>query len=168
MRPLDWADHIPNGAALGALYGTLPPLRRVTVRSLHLDHFGPSLTLRLDLPEFPRNHPAEWDEAGLDSFQCHLQFLAVARLALEGWIPGARADIELEGHGRGTMHVRIESEGFRLSFEAADSILVGHMSAFSGGPDGSDSGPHRFIGKLDSRKFGEIPEVYEKTFYGHI
>ncbi|MFG2757000.1 Imm50 family immunity protein [Streptomyces wuyuanensis] len=168
MRPLDWADHVPNGARLKALYGTLPPLRQVIVRSLYLDHFGPSLTLRLDLPEFPRNHPAEWDEAGLDRFQCHLQFLAVAGLALEGWIPGARADIELEGHGRSTVRVRIESEGFRVSFEASDSILVGHMSAFRGGADGSDSGPRRFIGQLDSKRFGELPEVYEKTFYGHI
>lgn len=43
---LDWANRIPDGGVLRALHGTLPHLRRVVVRSLHLDRFGPSLTLR--------------------------------------------------------------------------------------------------------------------------
>ncbi|TLQ45346.1 Imm50 family immunity protein [Streptomyces marianii] len=164
----NWADLVRNSAYLKALYTSIPKLDAIIVRSIHLNHFGPSLTLRIDLPEFPQNPPAPWVEAALDRFQCQLEFIAVENLELTGWIPGGQTALELGTRNSNKIHARMNSGEFHLSFTAADSILVGHMSAFKVQSDQSDSGPHQFLGRLDSKKFSEIPPPYEKTFYEHI
>ncbi|MET9721527.1 Imm50 family immunity protein [Streptomyces zaomyceticus] len=165
---LNWVDLLANPGDLRALYGTPPALRAVTVRSVHLNHDGPALTLRLDLPAFPGSPPREWREAGFDRFQCHLQFLAVESLAMRGWNPPATADIGLDACDRRRMRVTVESSSFDLSFEAADTVLVGHLSAFSPGEDGSDGGSRGFLGKLDSLRFDTLPGLEEKTFYERV
>ncbi|MCZ7459681.1 Imm50 family immunity protein [Streptomyces sp. WMMC940] len=164
----NWADLVRNSADLQSLYTDTPSLTDLTVRSIHLNHFGPCLTLRIDLPVFPQNPPPEWVDAGLDQFQCHLEFIAIENLELKGWIPHGHASLELHMHNHNKILARMESDGFHLSFVATDSILVGHMSAYRALPNGSDGGPHQFVRKLDTKKYDAIPPVHEKTFYEHI
>lgn len=167
MTP-NWADLIRNPNDLHALYTELPPLRSVAVRSIHLNHFGPAVTLRIDLPEFPQNPPQEWVAAEFDRFQCQLQFIAVESLGMAGWAPRAKADLEIDACGSHKIRVKAHSAAFNLSFDAADTIVIGHMSAFKAGNEGADNGLHQFVRKLDSLRFNHMPAVYEKTFYEHI
>ncbi|WP_328405863.1 immunity 50 family protein [Streptomyces sp. NBC_00390] len=165
---LNWADLVQNPHELLALYSELPGLDSVTVRSVHLNSYGPALTLRVDLPAFPSNPPEEWLAAGRNRLQLHIQFIAVAHLEMTGWGPHASADIAIADAGACRIAVRIDSSSFVLTFEASDAIVVGHPSVFSAGEDGSDSGPHQFLKRLDARKFEKIPAADEKTFYEHI
>ncbi|MFD4720080.1 Imm50 family immunity protein [Streptomyces sp. NPDC058431] len=164
----NWAELVRNSADLQSLYTDIPSLTAVTVRSIHLNHFGPCLTLRIDLPKFPQNPPPAWVDAELDQFQCHLEFIAIENLELRGWIPDGRSNLELHMRNHHKIFARIESSGFHLSFVASDSILIGHMSAYKTLPNGSDSGPRQFVRKLDAKMYDAIPPVYEKTFYEHI
>ncbi|MEV6249651.1 Imm50 family immunity protein [Streptomyces sp. NPDC051742] len=162
---LNWAELLVNPADLQRLYATPPPLAAVTVRSVHLNHYGPMLTLRIDLPNFPQNPLPEWREAGFDRLQCHLQFLAVEHLEMRGWNPPAIADFQMERCGGHRIRLTAISPSFTLSFEAADALTIGHISAFQESENGADSGPRGFVGKLDSRRFNQLPDLNEKTFY---
>ncbi|MFI1974588.1 Imm50 family immunity protein [Streptomyces wedmorensis] len=165
---LNWADLLVNPGDLQRLYPTPPPLVAVTVRSVHLNHYGPALTLRIDLPEFPQNPPPEWREAGFDRLQCHLQFIAVEHLEMRGWSPPSITEIKIERCGEHRIRLTAGSPSFTLSFDAADAVVIGHLSAFQKNEDGTDSGPRGFIGKLDSRKFNQLPDINEKTFYERV
>ncbi|QIP84161.1 hypothetical protein GLX30_09075 [Streptomyces sp. Tu 2975] len=165
---LNWVELIQNLKELSALYPAPPPLHAVTLRSVHLNRYGPAVTLRMDLPEFPQKPPAEWREAGFDRFQCQLRFIAVEHFGMEGWRPPVTADLRLDRCGANRIRVSVESPDLRLTFEAADAVVIGHMTAFAVSQAGADDGPHRFVGKLDSRKFNSLPSLDEKTFYERI
>jgi hypothetical protein len=167
MTP-NWVELIQNPKQLTSLYPAPPPLHAVTLRSVHLNRYGPAVTLRIDLPEFPQEPPAEWREAGFDRFQCQLCFIAVEHLEMEGWRPPVTADLRFDRSGANRIRVAAESPDLRLIFEAADAVVIGHMSAFAAGQAGADDGPHQFVGKLDSRKFNSLPSLDEKTFYERI
>jgi hypothetical protein len=163
-----WVGLIQNPEEFSCLYPDPPPLRAVTLRSVHLNRHGPALTLRIDLPEFPQDPPAEWRRAGFDRFQCQLQFIAVDHVEIAGWRPPVTADLRFDACGAHRIRVTADSPDVRLTFEAADAVVIGHMSAFAAGETGTDDGPHRFVGKLDSRKFNSLPDLGEKTFYERI
>ncbi|MFI9342522.1 Imm50 family immunity protein [Streptomyces sp. NPDC052773] len=157
---------LANPQVLESLYGHPPELRGVRVRSVNLNWRGPTLTLRVDMPTYPRVPPQEWADAGMDTVQCQLQFLAVERLALSGWSPPVVGDIETASLGiERRMRVTIDGKGTSLRFDCAESVRVGHVSAFSIGADGSDDGRHLFMSKVDARRYSTLPGTEEKTFY---
>lgn len=157
---------LTNPQVLKSLYGHVPDPRGVRVRSVNLNWRGPTLTLRVDMPTYPQVPPWEWVDAGMDTVQCQLQFLAVERLSLEGWSPPVVGDIEMTPLGRERrMRVSIGGRGTALRFDCAESVRVGHISAFRIGADGSDDGRHLFMSKVDARRYSTVPGTEEKTFY---
>ncbi|MEV0980789.1 contact-dependent growth inhibition system immunity protein [Streptomyces sp. NPDC049915] len=83
-------DLLANPDALHRLYGKVPDLSAgLRVRSVNRSPYGPTLTLRVDLPGFPARPPQEWMDAGADTVQCHLAFLAVENVTLSAWTPPA-------------------------------------------------------------------------------
>ncbi|MEV5316540.1 Imm50 family immunity protein [Streptomyces sp. NPDC052687] len=157
---------LANPQVLRSLYGHVPELRGVRVRSVNLNWRGPTLTLRVDMPAYPRVPPQEWADAGLDTVQCQLQFLAVEHLSLESWSPPVVGDVEMVslGHER-RMRVTVDGRGTALRFDCAESVRVGHISAFRIGADGSDDGRHFFMSVIDARRYDALPGTEEKTFY---
>ncbi|ANP57122.1 hypothetical protein J2Z21_003184 [Streptomyces griseochromogenes] len=156
-----------NADVLRALYGHVPGLERVRVRSVHLDWRGPTVTLRVDLPCFPASPPREWADAGMDSAQCQLEFPAVEPLAFARWEPPAVGDLRaVPFGGERRMRVSVGGTGIDLRFECAASVVVRHVSAFRRGPAGEDDGPHLFLGRVDSLLFGSLPATHQKVFYG--
>lgn len=84
---------------------------------------------------------------------------------MRGWQPPAITDIQIERCGGHRIRLTAWSPSLNLSFEAADALVIGHMSAFRKSEDGADSGPRGFVGKLDSLRFHQLPDLDEKTFY---
>ncbi|MEU6813697.1 Imm50 family immunity protein [Streptomyces sp. NPDC046860] len=162
-----------NSEALAPLYGPDPlDLSSVRLRSVHLDWHGPTVTLRLDLPAPPLPLPEEWAAAGVDTVQGQLQFLAVEDLELDTWEPGPLMSVELAvlGESRHRMRVAVShggKPGF-LRFTCGTDVLAGHISGFRVGPEGEDSGPHHFRGRLGTRLHTTVPDPSEKTFYEHL
>ncbi|MFI5685744.1 Imm50 family immunity protein [Streptomyces sp. NPDC051636] len=156
-----------NPQILHSLYSDdLPELKGVHVRSVNLSPRGPTVTLRMDLPTFPGVPPQEWRDEGMDTVQCQLQFVALDNLSLTLWDPPAVADIEAVSLGSDRrMRVTASGSGLALRFDCADSVRVGHVSAFRKGANGSDSGRHLFLSKVDARRHTVLPGAEEKTFY---
>ncbi|MFE0449798.1 Imm50 family immunity protein [Streptomyces sp. NPDC058914] len=161
---------IINPDALRSIYGTTPALGgAVRVRSINLNWRGPTVTLRIDLPRFPEAAPQSWLDAGLDTVQCHLQFLAVEKLSIRKWEPPATARIEATPQGdQRRIRIRAESDTIDLAFECSDSVVSGHVSAFELHTDGSDGGPRSFFGRVDALRYNSLPETCEKTYYERL
>ncbi|MCF2128585.1 immunity 50 family protein [Strepomyces sp. STD 3.1] len=160
---------LTNTEKILQLYGKVPEVRETRLRSINLNWRGPTVTLRIDLPGFPQNAPQEWTDAGLDAVQCQLQFLAVQNLSLLSWEPPTTTIIEAENlteHHR--IRVRAQGDGMEASFTCSDSVLVGHLSAYRIQADGSDSGPHLYVSKIDARRHTSLPRTDEKTFYERL
>ncbi|MET7701158.1 Imm50 family immunity protein [Streptomyces sp. NPDC005485] len=149
-------------------YGHVPVIREVRVRSVNLNWRGPTLTLRVDLASFPDAEvaPQEWVDAGMDTVQCQLEFLAVEDLALARWSPPVVAVVEAVPWGeRRRMRVRVGGEGLDLEFSSSDSVVVRHVSAFKGREDGADGGRHLFVSRVDARRHTSLPGTDEKTYF---
>ncbi|MEW1720802.1 Imm50 family immunity protein [Streptomyces sp. NPDC093109] len=164
-----WIELVDNADSLTTLYPTVPPLDSVRVRSIHFNWIGPSLTLRMDLPEFPENIPRTLANADHDTFQCHLAFAAVDDLVLDKWTPPTRCDISFSPTQDHRTSVHVTGDGCLMSFSSSASLLLGHMSTFSARDgDGADDGPRDYLRRLDSRLFTKLPERHERTYYGHL
>ncbi|XIE79194.1 Imm50 family immunity protein [Streptomyces sp. SBR177] len=159
-----------NPEPLTSIYGRIPTFAGFRLRSINLNWRGPTVTLRLDLPQFPENITEEWKQSDANTIQCHLQFLAVANFLLSDWhppIPSVLLDITpLEDQRR--VKVEAIADGVNFSFTSTPSTLVGHVSAFRLQPDGSDTGRHLFVGKIDNLRYKNIPSPDEKTFHGRL
>ncbi|GGJ13037.1 Imm50 family immunity protein [Streptomyces brasiliensis] len=156
-----------NPEMLQAMYGTVPELAGVNVRSINLSPSGPSVTLRVDLPAFPRSAPPEWTDAGMDAVQCQLQFLDVENISLTHWAPPTSGDVEMEPWGeQRRMRVTVRGSGVSMEFTCYELATVSHVSAFKMQPDGADGGLHLFAGKLDARLYKSLPGTDESKFYG--
>ncbi|MFJ6846117.1 Imm50 family immunity protein [Streptomyces griseoluteus] len=162
--------YILNLDSLQGLYGRVPRIaNEVRVRSLNMDWIGPTLTLRIDLPEFPDNAPEEWVRAQLDTVQCHLQFLAVEDLSVHAWEPpaaGCIGIVTLPAERR--LRVSFRGAGLEGSFECSDSVLIGHPSAFRIQEDGSDEGPRMFLNRIDARRYDTLPAPWEKSYFERV
>jgi hypothetical protein len=159
-------DHLVNPEVLRSLYERPLDWSRVRLRSINLNWRGPTVALRVDLPAFPDSPPVEWTEAGTDTAQCQLQFLAVEDVSLTEWTTPAVGSLHMTPWGRERrMRVAVRGQGVALEFDCNESVRIGHVSAFASQPDGSDDGPHLFVSKVDARRFSALPATHEKTFY---
>lgn len=163
-------DLIVNPDALHRLYGRLPDLSGdLRVRSLNLSPYGPTLTLRVDMPGFPEHPPRAWADAGFDTVQCHLAFLAAENITLSGWTPPALGRLTATTPATGAHRIRLTFHGrgtTALSFDCAEQVTVGHISAYRRGPDGTDDGSRLFLSAVDARRHSTLPDPDERTFYG--
>ncbi|MFD6493815.1 Imm50 family immunity protein [Streptomyces sp. NPDC060188] len=149
-----------------SLYGHVPDLTGVRIRSINLNWRGPTVTLRVDLPFHPEGAPQEWIDAGLDTVQCQFQFLAVEGISLTDWTPPVLGAIELVPEGiERRMQVRFRGRGLSLDFECSESLRVGRMSAFKIGENGLDDGRHLFMSTIDARRHSSLPGTEDRTFY---
>lgn len=155
-----------NPEVLQSLYGRTPNVSDFRLRSINLNWRGPTVTLRVDLPSFPGSAPQDWVDAGVDTVQCQLQFLAVENISLTEWAPPAVSTINIASWGeRRRIQVTVDGSGVALRFDCSESVRVSHVSAFKIQHDGSDSGRHLFVSKIDSRRHASLPTTDEKTFY---
>ncbi|UIX31133.1 Imm50 family immunity protein [Streptomyces sp. GQFP] len=141
-------------------------LDEVRIRSINLNWRGPTVTLRVDLSSFPASPPQEWIDAGMDTVQCQLQFLAAENISLSDWNPPFVGRIEMSPSGReNRIRVVVDGQGMTLRFDCSESVRVNHVSAFRIQADGSDNGPHLFTSRIDARRHTFLPPTDEKTFY---
>ncbi|MET7454692.1 Imm50 family immunity protein [Streptomyces sp. NPDC005574] len=159
-------DHLVNPEALRSLYEHPLDWSQVRIRSINLNWRGPTVALRVDLPAFPVSPPVEWIEAGVDTVQCQLQFLAVEGISLTEWTTPAVGSLDVAPWGtERRMRVTFRGRGAAVQFDCNESVRIGHVSAFESHPDGSDDVPHLFVSKVDARRFSALPATHEKTFY---
>ncbi|MFE7458225.1 Imm50 family immunity protein [Streptomyces sp. NPDC057554] len=163
-----WTDLANNTSGLKSLYSSVPSLNLVRLRSIHLNWQGPTVTARIDLPEYPDNAPPEWIDRSHDTLQIHLQFVAVENLSAHGWIPSSPVSIEFMSQEERRLQACITGDGLELSLACSDSFTVGHVSSFRSTESSMKDETYSFLQPLDARRFTTLPDTHESTFYERI
>ncbi|GLZ37632.1 Imm50 family immunity protein [Actinokineospora sp. NBRC 105648] len=154
-----WADRATpvRSGDLRDLYEQVPDLADVVVHQVRLVRFGPTVSLRLDLPRFPDNPPAEWD--GLDRLQCHVRFLAVEDVILTGSALPATASVRLVDQPANRLSVSVTG-GVDLTFTSSATLMITRISAYREGDD-----RHTFLNRLDRRLHTTVPGPDAEVFH---
>ncbi|NXY96608.1 hypothetical protein HYE82_19885 [Streptomyces sp. BR123] len=160
---MTWTDLVVN-ADLQSQYDEVPDLTGVRLRSVHLDGWDSTVTLRLDLPRFPDH----WQGGPGDTMQCHIQFYVVQEFLLEGWQPPVTADVALRALPQNRLAVDVTGPGVTVSFTSHASLKVGRISVFTRDADGNDSGRHHFSRPLETKLYPTVPPTYVNTFYERV
>jgi hypothetical protein len=83
---MSWLDLIDRNEALKAVFGTtVPHLDSVRLHEVTLHQDGPTIVLRFDLSEFPKDAPMKWLKAGHNTVQVRLVLDDVCQTRIEGW-----------------------------------------------------------------------------------
>lgn len=161
----NWADLLSRTDKLSEFYSTIPPLEKITLRSIHFNRYGPTVILRLDLPRFPDRPLPEWTEHGCDRLQCHVRFLAAEDVSMHRWEPPVVADVKLEPFEKRRIKVEILSGQASLSFTSSDFLAVGRISAFRAPADRVDREKHHYVERMDRLKYDSVPGAETQVYY---
>ncbi|MEU3771981.1 hypothetical protein AB0F11_01955 [Streptomyces sp. NPDC032472] len=160
---MTWTDFVVNARAFATYYDEVPNLSGVRLRSVRLDGWDPTVTLRLDLP-----FPDRWEGPPGDAAQCQIQFYMVQDFVMEGWRPPVTAEVSLRPLPEHRLAVHVTSTGVDVAFTSNASLKAGRFSVFTQDADGGDSGPHHFSRPLESKLYPTIPPMYVNTFYERV
>lgn len=105
-------EHIENPKALTTLFGEGFDIVEVDLHEVIVHRDGPSLKLRFDIPQVPRNRPARWP-AGANTTQIVLHASPIERLQIVGFATVCS----------GVMHTLIDQGIQVLEFHASSSSV---------------------------------------------
>ncbi|MFJ8164211.1 Imm50 family immunity protein [Streptomyces sp. NPDC096136] len=163
-----WPEFLAHSEPFTALYGELPALEGLVLRSVHLSPYGPAVTLRVEFPRFPDLAPPDWTEAGCDRFEAQIEFSAAEDLRMRGVPDATVVDI---GFGPRVptpeRRIRIAVSGPQVLLDfTAHSLKVGRLNAYRSTDEGPYAARRWFVSPLDQRvQRGVLPPTTAKVFY---
>jgi hypothetical protein len=166
-----WTDFLSPNERLIELYGAFSDSTEVTVQSIHINRAGPTLYMRVDLPNAPAVLPQELIETGCNRIQISLEFLAVDDFTLTGSAFPSHACMTAIFMPDVRARFHVEAEGLQLDFTAHQQVRAGHLSVYQSdlnGVDDLDVRQHYFLGKVDARLFNKVPDSWIETFHGRL
>ena len=120
---------VTNPEAIERVFGDSPSLENVSIHEIGLHRDGPRVTLRFDVPEYPKNPPAKWKAQGFNRVQITLACLATRGVRCDGWSTSNKASIVLSRDDAGKLLVRIVGDTTHLEL-ICDHVFVENLSAY--------------------------------------
>jgi Immunity protein 50 len=157
----NWDRFLSNREDLSALYVSIPMLDIVTLRSVHFNRLGPTVTLRIDLAEFPDRPRQEWTDAGCDRLEFQLQLLDVESLEMaQVSLP---AEMKLSVHLLEDRRLKVAARAgvSELKLTCKDHIRVGRINAYKS----SDPSIRFQSTGLGRKLWHKLPDPYARVYY---
>jgi len=83
----DWIEFIVNSQPIKSIYGDCTPsLNNVEVHSILFNRDGPTVSIKLNLNEYPTKPPKKWEIQKFNTVQIVLSFLGVKSVNMSGWV----------------------------------------------------------------------------------
>jgi len=126
---MKWTSLLHNPEGISAVYhGNPPDLSAVRVKEVVLHEDGPTLKVRLDLPEYPAQPPRKWLMQGFNTVQIEIAFSGLRSVSVHGFGTEVTADFSLSGHDG--ISVRITSP--ETTVEAvATTAYISKLTAYA-------------------------------------
>jgi hypothetical protein len=118
-----WLDVVDNPEQLFAAFGgQVPSLDGIEVRDVLLRFEDPSMTVRLNLADYPSAPPSAWRTRHANTVTAQFTFLPVRDIAATRWGWNGEANLSLARDGDG-VRVRVDGPERQLSARA-DRVLM--------------------------------------------
>lgn len=83
----NWIEFIVNSQPIKAIYGDCTPsLENVEVYSILFNRDGPTVSIKLNLNEYPVKPPKKWEVQKFNTVQIVLSFSEVKSINMSGWV----------------------------------------------------------------------------------
>lgn len=83
----NWIEFLVNSQPIKAIYGDCTPsLNNVDVHSVIFNRDGPTVSIKLNLNEYPTKPPKKWEVQKFNTVQIVLSFLGVKSINMSGWV----------------------------------------------------------------------------------
>jgi hypothetical protein len=84
---INWIEFIVNSQPIKAIYGDYTPsLENVEVYSILFNRDGPTVSIKLNLNEYPVKPPKKWEVQKFNTVQIVLSFSEVKSINMSGWV----------------------------------------------------------------------------------
>ena len=124
-----WVEHLADPRPITQIFGDLlPGSRDLVVHDLLASREGPSLTIRVDLREFPADPPKKWASAGYNRVQAKITAVGVRQLRVDGLSPSMTGDLSVQKIGTG-LRLDLVGDAFSVNL-LADALIVSALSAY--------------------------------------
>ena len=80
-----WSTLLENPEAIRSLFDNEPSLLGIRLTDIALSQDGPTVTLHLDLNDYPSRPPARWTRVDANAVTVSLQLLGVENFTFRGW-----------------------------------------------------------------------------------
>lgn len=109
-----WTDLIENPQALSSLFGTAPSLDNVRVSEITFAEGGPTISLSVELNEFPADPPQRWKKDLANAVVLKVQLLGIQSIEVSGWTTENIVSFRFERQQLGTITVQAIGLDFTL------------------------------------------------------
>ena len=83
----NWIEFLVNSQPIKSIYGDCTPsLNNVDVHSIIFNRDGPTVSIKLNLNEYPTKPPKKWEAQKFNTVQIVLSFLGVKSINMSGWV----------------------------------------------------------------------------------
>lgn len=129
----NWLEFIVNSQPIKSIYGDcVPSLNNVEVHSLLLHRDGPTLSIKLNLNEYPLKPPRKWEIQKFNTVQIILSFSDVKSITMSGWVYTNFLMDLVVSNKNGLISLSAKEKDFELNLEAR-FIDVDSISAYCKG-----------------------------------
>lgn len=83
----NWIEFIVNSQPIKSIYGDCAPsLNNVEIHSIIFHRDGPTVSIKLNLNEYPLKPPKKWEIQRFNTVQIVLSFSGVKSVSMSGWV----------------------------------------------------------------------------------
>lgn len=112
---MHWFELAQNPLAIKELFDDPPSLEKVRILEVALGQDGPSLDIRLNLNQYPKNPPERWRKQGFNTVQVTLNLFELEEFKMHGWSTNNILTITLEKQSNGKIFLLAQDSDTFLS-----------------------------------------------------
>ncbi|TWT29159.1 hypothetical protein KOR42_55530 [Thalassoglobus neptunius] len=128
---MNWIEQTGHSFGIQAIFSELPELNSVLIHEVILHGDGPSISVRLDLNEFPTSPPQKWIDRKVNTVQITLMLLCVEDLSVRGWGIDNVGDITIQSLDDGLrFHFKSQAAEIECGMQLIELVdISGYMNS---------------------------------------
>lgn len=119
-----WTKILENPRAL-EMFTDEPSLERVVLSTLLLDRQGPTVTMGVQIRDYPANPPAKWRLQDHNAVMIELQAMGVEHFVEQGWTVDNQVSISIERVANEKIYIQMSGGSIELELRCGWLRVVG-------------------------------------------
>ncbi|MFT4924888.1 MAG: hypothetical protein ACI8WB_000978 [Phenylobacterium sp.] len=96
-----WVNLLEDDKAVRAIYDEIPSLKEALLHDVTIKNYGPSIEIRFDLNEYPKNPPKKWMVSKCNTVQVVIELWKPTSLIIDGLFCESTVDLTMSSNNGG-------------------------------------------------------------------